>query len=272
VSKVDMHRCPDCGAPNPVRRTSCFSCGHPLNESSLSTTASPGGDRVGQPSPVRPANTVDDPSSASAHNPIDADVVRQGSVGQNAGTSLETCAACGCAVSRNALACPRCGDPRRSPDVRLWGYSGPMKPGWVATGLVVLAVLWALVIAPTARNEDIEIQATQTRQGTESILFEGTISNTGSRVAPKVQVWCRMRGYQIIPSGSDDSRDVVERPGAAKEVLAVSFRNLRPGETRPLRAIVGPLYLIDGISDVPQGWKVWSGSPASASLAAGVAH
>ena len=121
----------------------------------------------------------------------------------------------------------------------------------IAVVVLIAMLFWTVSIAT---DRDIELKATYIRTS-DSLVFEGSITDTGNRPAPIVEVWCRMQGFAIVPVNShlgDDRMEIASN--AFCELRVDTFRNLKPGETRPIKIIV----LCDKIQNVPQGWEVWS--------------
>lgn len=117
-------------------------------------------------------------------------------------------------------------------------------------------------------SEDIEFKCTYVRQGEleypKSFVVSGNITNTGNQVARTVRVWCFLTGFMIEPDNAKKDEYGYVASGQSKindsayiRELGDSFRNLRPGETRPVNFVVN----VDRrqVVGIPRGWNAVAG-------------
>jgi len=101
-------------------------------------------------------------------------------------------------------------------------------------------------IAQIAKAEDIELTEGVVARGRDSYTMTGTITNTGTHVAPRVKVWGVIKNFGVKDVMTGLGRYAGNHRGQLGE-----FKNLRPGESReftffsPTRVYISKIQTLD---------------------------
>lgn len=115
--------------------------------------------------------------------------------------------------------------------------------------------------APMPKPSDIEAQLTYLFQkGNDSLLVRGRITNTGAGAAPSVRIRVICSGFLICRNfNAETMKSESTYFGGKFEGIIGPLRNLRPGESRSVEEVVGPIRP----GDLPSNDAAWNNEPTS---------
>lgn len=143
-------------------------------------------------------------------------------------------------------------------------------------------------IKAVARDSDIEtsIGAIYQKSGVEGsyaglYIFSGRVTNTGNVLAPRVEVFVRMKGFLLMPEQVADTdqygnRSYHEGPGKSFfggefSTRIVTLTNLRAGESREVNETIGE-PTAQTVTGIPAGYILGSARPTDCSVRATVSE